>query len=143
MKQLSVILLLIIFTFTSCSKNEGTGSTSSNFTIKYEIVCDKPIITTLFDQPFLPTIAYTNGTAQVETANTFTSGTTWSKTITVTDNRRPFIISFAAVDLALSSAGNVTGNIYINGVKKATATNPTTSAGNLNIGIVNMNYSVN
>ena len=143
MKYLSLVCILIIFTFTSCSKNESTSSTSSNFTIKYEIVCDKSIVTTLFNQPFLPTIVYTNGTAQVETANTFTSGTSWSKTITVTDNRRPFIISLGAENLALISAGNVTSNIYINGVKKATATNPTTSAGNLNIGIVNLNYSVN
>lgn len=145
MKNTTLTVLFIALTFLSCSKSEtsGSGSTSSPFTLKYEIICDKSITTTYLGQPFLPTISYINGTGQAEFSSTFTSGTTWTKTITVTDTRRPFLVMLGADGLSLTSSGNVIANLYVNGVKKATSTNPTIPVGTLNTGIVNLNYSIN
>lgn len=147
MKIINLLVICLFISLLSCSKDNTTNnSIKSPFTVKYELICSSSIQTNfLGQQAFIPEIGYTNGTGQNELSNSFTSGTTWSKTITVTDSRRPLTLFFGVNKMILSAAGKVTGNIYIDGKLNATVTNPTINegTGTLHIGICNMNFTVN
>lgn len=136
-KAISFLAVIAIsITFLSCSKSGGgSSSTSGNFTLKYEIKTSSPIKNPV-------SISYMNGTAQLETDNSFTSGTTWSKTITVTTTNRPFQAVLPATSIDFNTPGNVIGNIYINGNQVAHVENPTTSSSGTIYGIVQLFYLV-
>ena len=134
-------LILIFFALfcNSCSKKETTITTNntvkSPFTLKYEIISSSDI--------YVPTggvgadINIVNGTGQSEIKIDFISGKTWSYTVNVTSTQRPIICRLINTStLWTKSTGTITGNIYINGTLKATATNPISSLG------ANYNYAV-
>lgn len=135
------ILLTLIATMLlmGCKKaDEEPNNTNKSFTIKYELITSQEVAPP--QNPF-PLIQYTNGTGQPEIATNFSSGKTWDKTVTVTGTTRPFIIMFYPEGIFLKAAGTVTGNIYINGVIKATVTNSTSFFGG-HQAIISMSYTV-
>lgn len=124
----------------SCKKDSNSSSTTvGSFTIKYELITSQNVLP---PQSPYPVIQYTNGTGQLEIATDFTSGKIWSKTFSVTDTRRPFIILFNPNGIYLQAAGTITGNIYINGVKKATVTNPSINSYGSYFAYLNMSYNL-
>lgn len=138
MKKLLLIIITAVF-ITGCEKSKNeVGNTDKSFTVKYELITSQEVAPP--QNPF-PLIQYTNGTGQPEVATNFSSGKTWTKTVTVTDTRRPFIILFNPEGIFLKSAGTITGNIYINGAKKATVTNSSTNFGG-HQAVISMSYSV-
>ena len=129
-----VITALLV---SSCSPDTPVNTgTSSPFTLRYEIITSSPIVS----NPASQGIGYTNGTQQTEFDNSFTSGSSWIKEITVTSTNRPFNTALVTGpgSITLSAPGTVTGNIYLNGNQVAHVVNPTTG----NIGNVVMSYSV-
>lgn len=143
MKTTTLALLGLALFFSAslsgCKKDSvSSSSTRGNVTVKYEIVLSSPIA----PDGGYPFVGYTNGTGQTEVAS-FTSGTTWSKEVKVTTDQRPLHLMFDPGVYILASSGTITGNIYINGEKKATATNPSTSSnGQHMILLTTMQYTV-
>ena len=104
MKQKSFLVLIASVYFLSCTKDSGTDSSTINapYTLKYEVKCSSPI-NTVFQSSYNSVTIYTNGTGQSEMIyNAITSGTTWSKTITVTDNKKPFPVFFSSGGIGLT-----------------------------------------
>ena len=112
----------MIFLQAAKSSSNTSNSDSGNFTLKYEIITSSPVVDNGITT--LQKIGYYNGTGQAEYDNSFTSGTKWSKTLTVTTQNRPFTALLEAVNLSIGGVGTVTGNIYVNGSLVATTTNP-------------------
>jgi hypothetical protein len=135
-------LILLMFTavmLIGCEKSKDElNDTSKTFTVKYEIITTQDILAVLGPTP----IIYTNGTGQMETVNNFTSGKSWEKTVIVTITNRPLPLILFPEPIYLKSAGTVTGNIYINGTKKATVTNSTTNVGGIYGATILLNYQV-
>lgn len=118
-----ITVVSILISSISCKKDGGTDSSSisSPFTVKYEFTSTAP-----FDQVLpKPIIWYFNSSG----GSTQTTGSTlpWVLEQTVTTTNRPFNLQVTGIGIYLTSPGSVTGNIYINGVKKATATSQTKS----------------
>lgn len=137
-KSILVITSAVLLSV-SCKKSSSntSNSTSGNFTLKYEIIATSSIVRL---NGAFPSITYENGTQAPETDNSFTSGTTWSKELTVTTPNRPFE-AILTTSIGLSSPGTVTANIYVNGTIVSHSTNPTTAAaGNQYFAVVSMNY---
>jgi len=143
-KTLSIITLITVLigavTISGCSSGSSAGgqvnpnTLGTPFTLKYEIITSSPIVS----NPASQGIGYTNGTQQTEFDNSFTSGSSWIKEITVTSTTRPFNTALVTGAITLNTPGTVTGNIYLNGNQVAHVVNPTTG----NIGTVVMGYSV-
>ena len=135
-------LILLMFTavmLIGCEKSkDASDDTNKSFTVKYEIITTQDISPVLGPTP----IIYTNGTGQMETVNNFTSGKLWEKTVTVTTTNRPLPLILFPEPIYLKSAGTVTGNIYINGTKKATLTNSTTNTAGIYVATILLNYQV-
>lgn len=128
------VIALLLTVLSSCKKDDT--STSGNFTVKYEIITSSPIASSELSSGIL---VYTNGTGQVEAVqNVLQSGTSWSKTVTVTTSTRPLQLSLSPASARLSAPGSITSNIYINGVIKATSTGQSTTIGDVNLGVVPM-----
>lgn len=106
--------------FVSCKKDGGQDSStiSSPFTVKYEFTSTSPLETI-----YQNSLSYTNSSGGLSTSliNSFP----WTLEQTVTTTNRPFPIQLVGTTLALKNPGSVTGNIYINGVKKASVTTQT------------------
>ncbi len=107
----------------SCKKDGGQDNStiSSPFTVKYEFTADKSL-----DQVLpKPIIGYTNSSG----GSTQTTGSSlpWVLEQTVTASNRPFNLQMTGIAIYLTGPGSDTFNIYINGVKKATATGQTTA----------------
>jgi hypothetical protein len=132
------LLLLTLILFFGCTPSTPSNpSTSGNFTLKYEITTSVPVA--YGPAPTVPNkLTYYNGTGQGEEDQTFTSGTVWTKEITVTTPNRPFVGSLVGA-IVLTAPGTATGKIYVNGQEVATVTNP--SSGN-NIVAVGMSYPI-
>jgi len=116
-------LFIIFSTSASCKKDIGQDNStiSSPFTVKYEFIADKSL-----DQVLpKPIIGYTNSSG----GSTQTTGSSlpWVLEQTVTASNRPFNLQMTGIAIYLTGPGSVTFNIYINGVKKATATGQTTA----------------
>ena len=143
MKRIMNLLALVAISMTvfSCTKGGSSSSTNGTFTLKYEVITSSPIVTnTTFGTP---KFTYENGTQQPETDNSFTTGTTWTKTITVTTTTRPYeaILTSGTNPVCLGAAGTVTSNIYVNGAQVAHAVNNTNAAaGGINYAVISMNY---
>ncbi len=124
----SIFFSVIALAISGCSSNNTAGgqvnpnTVGTPFTLKYEIISSSSITTPT-------TIQYINGTGQLEQDNSFTSGTTWSKEVTVTTSSRPFYVVLST-GLALNSTSTGTGNIYVNGNRVAHLENPTLQATN-------------
>jgi hypothetical protein len=130
-KCLIVFLLISLF---SCSTNNPVNtSSSSEFTLKYEIRTSVPVTSNLI------TLLYTNGTGQYQLDQSFVSGNVWSKEVTVTTPNRPFF-AFLNWGSVLSTSGTATGKIYVNGQEVASVTNPTDAN---NSGFIQMSYPIN
>lgn len=140
MKKL-LFLFTIVFSLclTSCSPdNPANTGTSTPFTLRYEIITSSPIVVPLTGTG----ITYENGTQQPETDNSFTSGTTWTREVTVTTPNRPFI-AMLITGLNLSAPGTIIGRIYVNGTQVANVQNPTQVQGTSgNNGVVSMSYNI-
>lgn len=137
MKKLFCILFVITTSllFGCTPDSPASSGTSSPFTLKYEITTSVPVtiiggVTSSF--------SYTNGTGQSQTDQTFTSGSSWTKELTVTTPNRPFMASLSGA-VILSASGTATGKIYVNGVEVASVTN--SSSGN-NIVTIPMSYPI-
>jgi hypothetical protein len=120
-KKSLYLAIIFIISFLSCKKDGGTDSSSisSPFTVKYEFTADKSL-----DQVLpKPIIAYINSSGG--TTQTTGSSLPWVLEQTVTATNRPFNLQMTGLIIYLTGPGSVTGNIYINGVKKATATGQT------------------
>ena len=118
----------IIMLNVGCKKSNSANTTNGNLSLKYEIITSVPIANSF-------NIMYLNGTDQWEN-NTFSSGTYWSKEVTITSATRPFDCVFqggvgGGGNPALSSAGTITCNIYLDGVIKAHSVNNSTLIGNI------------
>ena len=142
MKKIILILLLsfsVFITISSCTPdNPSTPGTPSPFTLKYEITTSVPVA--YGPVPSVPNkLTYYNGTGQGEEDQTFTSGTVWTKEITVTTPNRPFV-GYLSGAIILTAPGTATGKIYVNGQVVASVTNP--SGGN-NIVSIGMSYPIN
>lgn len=142
MKKLGSIfsLCILVLIFNACSSNNSAGgaiSPSGTLKVKYEIITSSPLTGRgAFYHVF------TNGTGQQQTENTFTSGTTWVKEVIVTTDVRPYQ-PILGVGVEIQSAGNVTANIYVNNVLKATVTNPITGNGGNFFGSAGVSYLIN
>ena len=131
-KIIYVVLLISVCFINSCTPNSPTNTgTPTPFTLKYEIITSSPIVS----NPTSQEIGYTNGTGQVEFDNSFNSGTTWTKEITVTTPTRPFNIALVSNGTLILTPGTATGNIYINGNQVAHVVNPSPA-------VISMGYSV-
>ena len=124
MKQLFLILTIIVFLFTGCEKDSSSvnGTSSSNVTLKFEVVSTSAFSTVFLNgAQFLPplNVTYTNesGQQQIEQINTNTS--TWSKTIQLTETRRPINILFNATAYTATATGTGVVRVYVNGIQKA------------------------
>jgi hypothetical protein len=128
MKKIILILLLsfsVFITISSCTPdNPSTPGTPSPFTLKYEITTSVPVA----NSP-ISNMTYYNGTGQAEVDQTFTSGTVWTKEITVTTPNRPFV-GYLSGAIFLTAPGTATGKIYVNGQAVASVTNPTSAGTN-------------
>lgn len=119
-------IIFIVFpaiVLSGCKKNNGnngTNGTSGSFTVKYELTCSAG--TTIKIVNGLASFGYTNVTGQVEYDNAFSSGSLWTKSLTVTTTQRPLQLVFEAISATLTDPGFATGSIYINGTLKATST---------------------
>ena len=139
-------LFFMVVIFNSCRSGSSAGGQANpngSVTIKYEIVLSSPLIPLTPTAPTPVQILYNNSTAQNEFAYDFNYGTSsWTKTFNLTASR-PCWASLECNDgLFMNTAGAVTANIYINGVVKATQTNPTQVASGLYFGIVQLNYLI-
>jgi len=146
MKKALNILFILIVGFTSCKKDttSSTNSTPTPFTLKYEIKSSVPIVVAGAGTNNFNIIYYKNGTNQNE-SSIFTSGTNWTKTITVTTNNRPFIASLQLPNnIQLSAPGTLTGNIYLNGSLIANSINQSINTPSLNLyqAILVMSYPI-
>jgi hypothetical protein len=153
MKNLLLFFTAIFFaTFISCTKNEDSVSSSnavtSPFTIKYEVKSTA----TVRSSYGLPMVTYVNSTGQkqTESISVLSASTPWSKTINVTSTSRPLqlslLLSTSPPDvyrLWLTNAGDITQNMYINGVLVASSTNTSSTVGSeYNIKIIGLDYTV-
>ena len=138
-------LFFTSITIFSCSSNNTAGgqvSPNGSVTVKYEIILSSPLtpISPTSTQPVQ--ILYNNSTAQNEFAYDFNYGTsTWTKTFNLTASR-PCFASLESDGLYMSTPGTVTANIYVNGVVKATQTNPTQVVSGIYFAIVQLNYFI-
>ncbi len=141
---LNFFLLFIIAIFSSCSSGTSAGgqvNPNGSVTVKYEIILSSPLIPITPTAP-TPQILYNNSTAQREFANDFNYGSsTWTKTFNLTASR-PCLASLTCNGLYMNTSGTVTANIYINGVVKATQTNPTQGSSGIYGAIVELNYAI-
>ena len=142
------LLFVISITIFSCSSNNSTGgqvnpnNVGSPFTLKYEIITSSTIVAGPGGN--FGTIFYENGSNQPEIDNSFTSGTTWTKQVTVTTSNRPFLALLQVSNsIYMSAPGTVIGNIYVNGNRVAHVENPTISSGTINGAIVVISYQIN
>lgn len=130
----SFIILSYLFVF--CKKDGGTDSSSisSPFTVKYEVTADKPIIN-------IASIQYTNSAnGQIVDLNPTLP---YRRTVTVTSTNRHYVLFLFGTNFQMSSAGNVTGKIFINGTEKASVTIPVTNqSGIFMSGILDVKFGV-
>jgi hypothetical protein len=121
MSKINKIITLLLsssLVLISCKKDGGQDSStiSSPFTVKYEFTS-----ATAFDlvapKPIVWYFNSSGGSTQT-TANILP----WILEQTVTSTNRPFNLQITGLSIFLTSPGSVIGNIYINGVKKATVT---------------------
>jgi hypothetical protein len=138
MKKLLLILITSVMIIGCEKSKDASDDTNKTFTVKYEIITSQDISPPFGDIP----IMYTNGTGQIETVNNFSTGKSWEKTVTVTTTTRPLPLILFPDPISLKSAGTVTGNIYINGIKKATLTNSTTNTAGIYVATILLNYQV-
>ena len=145
-KSILVILTLVILT-ASCKKSSSSNtsnSTNGNFTLKYEVITSSPIV--VANAAFgTPVFVYENGTQQIEYDYSFTSGTVWTKEVTVTTTNRPFQALLQHQPphvICLASPGTVTSNIYVNGNQVSHAVNPTQTASGVYFAVVGMQYII-
>lgn len=130
----SIFVFSAIIFFSCTPENQVNTGTPAPFTLKYEITTSVPI-------EFIPgtsVITYYNGTGQQE-RETFTSGTTWTKEVTVTTPNRPFM-AFLVGGVTLSTSGTATGKLYVNGREVASQTNLSAA---LNVVSIGMSYPIN
>ncbi len=131
---LAIITLTII---QSCSKSEDNSTNSNSpFLVRYEIISTSNVIS----PGSTINISYTNATGQLQTENFSNSSNlnNWNKSFNVTATNRPLtlnlsMISSAAANggyLAMSNAGTITQNIYINGTLKSSNVNNSANTSN-------------
>jgi hypothetical protein len=135
---LAIITLTII---QSCSKSEDNNTnnnTSSNspFLVRYEIISTSNVIS----PGSTINISYTNATGQLQTENFSNSSNlnNWNKSFNVTATTRPLTLNLSMISsgaanggyLAMSNAGTITQNIYINGTLKSSNVNNSTNTSN-------------
>ena len=124
------LILLTTILLSSCTPDTPVDtSTSSPFTLKYEIISSSQIFSTTSSNQH---VIFTNATQQPQIDSIPSGSILWTKELTVTTSNRPFIslleVPFSA--LKLNMQGTVTGNIYVNGIKVASVTNPTSTGEN-------------
>lgn len=115
------IFTLVLFTFSACKKDDTAPLVpKAPLTIKYEV----NFTSALKDTTANALIKYTDGNGILQTAADLLPGSTsWSKTITVNSNTRPFPIAFQSVGTGnnyfyLNAAGTVSAKIYVdNGIR--------------------------
>jgi hypothetical protein len=112
-----IILFLVLF---SCKKDDiSYPQVDSPFTVKYEITTTSPYVPTTPGHSEVY-IMYT--ISKFELDHVFVKlETSWSKTITITTDARPIVLSLALGPGTLESPGTVTSSIYLNGIKVAAA----------------------
>jgi len=124
MKKVILFTTLVIL-ITSCKKSNNSintsTSTNGNFTLKYEVITSSPITQNSSFQ-------FENATQQNEWDYNFTSGTTWTKEVTVTTPNRPFSAILVG-GATIGVPGTVISNIYVNGNQVAHVTNQATQQG--------------
>ena len=132
-KSILIITSAVMLSF-GCKKSSSSNtsnSTNGNLSLKYEIITSVPVVNSF-------NIMYLNGTDQWENSTFSSGGTYWSKDVTITSTTRPFDCVFqggigGGASPALSTAGTITCNIYLNGVLKAHSVNNSTLIGNINL----------
>jgi len=133
-----IIVMSILISSISCKKDGGTDSSSisSPFTVKYEVTANKPITNSGGFQ-------YTNS-AMGQVVD-FNPTLPYTRTVTVTSTNRPYLLLLYGTGVQMSSAGNVTGKIFINGAEKTSVTIPVTDINQSGIflsGILDVKYVV-
>ena len=136
-----IFLLITISLLTSCKKSDATDVTSgpikSPFTVKYEITADRASTVT-------SSIQYTN--SSLGNSVELNTPLTWSKTVVITTEQRPTVLFLFSTVIKFTSAGKVTGKIYINGKEKASVTESATDPsgfGVYQVGLLDVKYVVN
>jgi hypothetical protein len=136
-----LLLAFLILLINGCRNtvDETLYNIGQDFTIDYELISSSDLAPS--KNPY-PLIIYTNGLGKPEIAKNFHRGKKWSQTVKVSSVKRPFIITFHTKGLYLKSAGTVISNIYINNVKRASASNNTVAVPDYLV-LINMHYQVN
>jgi len=134
-----IIVMSILISSISCKKDGGTDSSSisSPFTVKYEVTANKPITNSGGG------FQYTNSAMGLVVD--FNPTLPYTRTVTVTSTNRPFFLWLYGNGVEMSSAGNVTGKIFINGAEKASVTIPVTEIAQSGIflsGMLDVKYVV-
>lgn len=96
-----------------CKKEND--STPNTMTVKYEIVTTGP------RTGAAPTIQYTDGSGKTLEDHTFSSGSTWSKTVTISRTGELHQFALDPGSYEFSSPGTLTTNLYVDGKKEMTA----------------------
>jgi len=119
-----ILFTTLVILIASCKKSNSSNTSNStigNFTLKYEVITSSPITQS-------STFQFENATQQNEWDYNFTSGTTWTKEVTVTTPNRPFSAILVG-GATIGVLGTVTSNIYVNGNQVAHVTNQATQQG--------------
>jgi hypothetical protein len=122
MRLVNLFIALFLFTV-SCKKTENTNvKIKSPFTIKYEFITSVPTV-----RNTNAIVRYTNSAQGI--TGVAINEAPWSTSVTMTAESRPISLSFKGSSIELSAPGAITGNIYINGIKKATLTEASRKGG--------------
>ena len=138
-KVLTLCIYIFFISILSCSKNDTTSNkVKSPFTVTYELTS-----TSIFNSAGLGGVEFTNsaqGTSGI--ASRLMKTLPWKTTLTVTAENRPLTFNYRVITILLNQTGTITGNIYINGIKKATVTEPSRFANSEYKADLNMQYLV-
>ena len=123
LNQATLLVLLTITCIFSCKKSSATDTSSQAITVMYAVTWSSPLLQNTSNE-----ITYVNSTGNGVMDNNL-SGTSWTKSVTITDASSVPIIS-AATGILLQQAGTGELKIYINGILKSEATGATVNTGN-------------
>lgn len=128
-------LMLTLFTFIGCKKDEEANPNSGKTILKYELVSSMPLKVYPISN-FSLQATYTNSTGQVQVEKSSSTDTVWTKTVELTSTQRPDTIVFGCSGYTNGTSGAVTINIYDNDVLKATQVGSISRMGDGNTGTI-------
>jgi hypothetical protein len=138
-KLLALSICIYLMPMLSCSKNDLTSNNvKSPFTVMYELTS-----TSSLNRNGGGGVEYTNSAQGTSGIGSSVIGTLpWKTTLTVTAENRPLTFTYRVKTIELNNSGTITGNIYINGIKKASITEPSRQVNFKFYSDLNMQYVV-